>query len=116
MKDSVSLLMPTTRERVVHALGQLKCALLFNGFRGAPPADLIAAADVILAIAGMVEDDPSSIIELDINPLMLLAEGQGVVAADALIILNADPTSDPGRVTESIRESPNEWVPKDQQK
>ncbi len=85
MKDSVSLLLPITRERVLHALGQLKCAPLFNGFRGAPPADLNGAADVILAVAGMVENDPSSIIELDINPLMLLAEGQGVVAADALV-------------------------------
>jgi acetyl-CoA synthetase len=93
MKDSVSLLMPTTRERVLHALSQLKCAPLLNGFRGDPPADLNAAADVILAVAGMVENDPSSIIELDINPLMLLAEGQGVVAADALISLNAEPTS-----------------------
>ncbi len=94
MKDSVSLLMPTTRERVLHALGQLKCAPLLNGFRGAPPADLNAAADVILAVAGMVENDPSSIIELDINPLMLLAEGRGVIAADALISLNTKPTSD----------------------
>jgi acyl-CoA synthetase (NDP forming) len=89
MKDTVSLLVPTTRERVLHALGQLKCAPLLNGFRGAPPADLKAAADVILAVAGMVENDPSAIIELDINPLMLLAEGQGAVAADALISLNA---------------------------
>ena len=40
-------------------------------------ADLNAAVDVILAAADMVENDPSSIIELDINPLMLLAEGQG---------------------------------------
>jgi acyl-CoA synthetase (NDP forming) len=94
MKDSASLLMPTTRERVMHALGQLMCAPLLSGFRGAPPADLNAAADVILAVAGMVENDPFSIIELDINPLMLLAEGHGVVAADALISLNVKPTSD----------------------
>ena len=93
MKDSVSLLMPTTREQILHALGRLKCAPLFNGFRGSPPADLKAAAGVILAVAGMIEKDPSSIIELDINPLMLLAEGQGVVAADALISLNAKPKS-----------------------
>jgi acetyl-CoA synthetase len=93
MKDSVSLLMPTTRDSVLHALSRLKCAPLFNGFRGAPPADLNAAADVIMAVAGMVEKDPSSIIELDINPLMLLAEGQGVVAADALISLNTKPKS-----------------------
>jgi acyl-CoA synthetase (NDP forming) len=89
MKDSASLLMPTTKEQVLHALGQLKCAPLLNGFRGAPAADLKAAADVVLAVAALVENDPSSIIELDINPLMLLAEGQGVIAADALISLNA---------------------------
>ena len=91
MKDSASLLLPITREQVLRALGQLKCAPLLNGFRGAPPADLRAAADVILSVAGLVENDPSSIIELDINPLMLLAQGQGVVAADALISLNAKP-------------------------
>jgi acyl-CoA synthetase (NDP forming) len=91
MKDSASLLLPTTRSQVLHALGQLKCAPLFSGFRGAPAADLNAAADVILAVAGLVEKNPSSIVELDINPLMLLADGQGVVAADALISL--DPKS-----------------------
>jgi len=91
MKDSASLLMPTTRERVLHALGQLKCAPLFHGFRGTPPADLNAAADVVLAVAGLVENAPSSIIELDINPLMLLVEGRGAVAADALISLKAKP-------------------------
>ena len=94
MKDSASLLMPTNREEVLTALNQLKCTPLFNGFRGAPPADLNAAADVILAVAGMVERDPSSIIELDINPLMLLADGLGAVAADALICLNEEPPSE----------------------
>ena len=94
MKDSASLLMPTTREQVLHALGQLKCAPLLNGFRGAPPADLNTAVDVILAVADMVENDPLLIVELDINPLMLLAEGQGVVVADALISLNVKHGSD----------------------
>jgi len=89
MKDSASLLLPTTKDRVLRALGQLKCAPLFNGFRGAPPADLDAAAEVILAVAAMVEKNPAAISELDINPLMLLAEGRGAVAADALISLNA---------------------------
>jgi acetyl-CoA synthetase len=90
MKDTVSLLLPITRERVLNALDQLKCSPLFHGFRGAPTADLNAAVNVILAVAGMAEEDPSLIIELDINPLMLLAEGQGAVAADALISLNAE--------------------------
>lgn len=59
-----------------------------NGFRGAPPADIDAVIEVIMAVASMVEDAPSSINELDINPLMVRAKGQGVVAADALISLN----------------------------
>lgn len=95
MKDSAALLLPTTREQVLHALDQLKCAPLLHGFRGTPPADINAAADVILAVADLIGKDPSAIIELDINPLMLLAEGQGVVAADALISLNGKPASDP---------------------
>jgi acyl-CoA synthetase (NDP forming) len=94
MKDSQSLLLPTTREEVLIALGRLKCAPLLEGFRGAPPADVSAAVDVILAVAGLVENDPSSIIELDINPLLLLADGQGVFAADALISLNTKSAED----------------------
>ena len=87
VKDSASLLLPVDREQILGALGRLQCAPLFDGFRGRPRADLGAAADAILAVAKMIEEDPSSIVELDINPLMLLAEGRGVVAADALISL-----------------------------
>jgi acetyl-CoA synthetase len=90
MKDSVSLLLPVDRERVMGALTSLRCAPLFDGFRGRPRADLDAAAETILAVAKSVQDDPSSILELDINPLMLLAEGHGVIAADALIGLREE--------------------------
>jgi acyl-CoA synthetase (NDP forming) len=93
MKDSVSLLLPTTREEVLCALGRLKCAPLLNGFRGVPPADVNAAVDIILKVARLVESDPTSIIELDINPLMLLVNGQGAIAGDALMRLNKKPKS-----------------------
>ena len=85
IKDTASLLLPVQKDEVLSALNRLKCAPLFNGFRGSPKADLNAAADAILKVAGIVEENPSSIVELDINPLMVLAEGKGVVAADALI-------------------------------
>lgn len=83
--DSRSLLLPVDRERVVHAMEALQCAPLFHGFRGRPNADLNAAADAILAIAEYVEKGPTPIVELDVNPLMILTDGRGVVAADALI-------------------------------
>jgi acyl-CoA synthetase (NDP forming) len=87
MKDSASLLLPIDRGRVMRALGDLRCAPLFDGFRGRPRADLGAAADAVLAITRRVEDDPASIVELDVNPLLVLAEGRGVIAADALIAM-----------------------------
>ncbi len=90
MKDSASLLLPVTREHVLEALGALQCAPLLNCFRGCPQADLNAAADVIMAVAAMVEKDPGAVAELDINPLLVLEEGKGAVAADALVRLNAE--------------------------
>lgn len=84
-RDSRSLLLPTDREEVMDALQALRCAPLFHGFRGRPRADLDAAADAVLAVASIVEEDPGAIVELDINPLMVLAEGCGAMAADALI-------------------------------
>jgi acetyl-CoA synthetase len=90
MRDSKPILLPVDRKRVLELLASLKCAPLFQGFRERPRADLDAAADAILAIAGFVEDDPRSIGELDVNPLLLLAEGRGVVAADALLSTRAE--------------------------
>jgi acyl-CoA synthetase (NDP forming) len=94
MRDSAVILLPTDRDRVVQALQSLKCAPLFGGFRGAPPADLDAAVEVIMTIADLVERGSPSIIELDVNPLMLLPAGRGAVAADALVRLCGNPAGD----------------------
>jgi len=85
VKDSASLLLPTDRGRVIEALDGLESAPLLRGFRGAARGDLDAVVDAVLAIAALVERDPASIVELDVNPLMVLPEGRGVVAADVLI-------------------------------
>ncbi|NIP93037.1 MAG: CoA-binding protein, partial [Akkermansiaceae bacterium] len=76
-KDSTSLLLPVDRERVAGAIEGLRCAPLLHGFRGRPPADLDAAVDAIMALDALVERDPAFIVELDVNPLMVLAAGHG---------------------------------------
>jgi acetyl-CoA synthetase len=100
LRDSISLLLPTTRQQILDALGQLDCAALLKGFRGAPPADLNAAVDIILTVADLVEDDQASINELDINPLMLFPEGQGAIAGDAFISLFTEPAGDSNQAPE----------------
>ena len=85
MEDSATLLLPLTREEVHDALAGLRCAPILAGFRGAPPADIDAAVDAILAIAQYGADNAGRLEELDVNPLGIRPRGQGVVALDALI-------------------------------
>ena len=108
MKDSASILLPTCREQILEALARLKCAPLLNGFRGAPPADLSSLVDAVMALASAIERDPSTIVELDINPLILLPEGRGVYAADALIKLSGEPKKISGSEVEMMGDNCDE--------
>jgi acyl-CoA synthetase (NDP forming) len=95
--DSVSLLLPTTRDAVTEAIGTLLVSKLLRGFRGSPAGDLNAVIDAILSIAEFADHHWDTLLELDVNPLMVLPEGQGAVAADALICLAADPQTSHSR-------------------
>ncbi len=86
--DSVSLLLPTDRHSVEEALLSLKVSTLMRGFRGKPPGDTAAAIDAILSIAAFAEAHWDSLRELDVNPLIVLPQGRGIVAVDALLRLS----------------------------
>jgi len=85
--DSTSLLLPVTRDELRMAIGSLAVSKLISGFRGRPKGDIDALLDAVLAIVAYAEMNWDSLLELDVNPLMVLPEGHGVVAADALILL-----------------------------
>jgi len=87
MTDSVSLLLPVDREAVAAALDSLKVMKLLRGYRGKPAGDIKAVIDAILCIAAFAEDHWDKLQELDVNPLLVLPEGRGVVAVDALICM-----------------------------
>ena len=79
--------MPGTagEDQVREALGKLRSAKLLAGVRGAPPADVDAVVQVVLAIGRLMQTVPE-IIEIDVNPLMVHAKGTGATALDALIV------------------------------
>lgn len=83
LKDARLLPAATTRERVIAELGKLKAASLLGPFRGQPARDIGAVADVVVALGRMMQSD-TSISEVDINPLMVGADG--AVALDALFV------------------------------
>jgi acyl-CoA synthetase (NDP forming) len=88
LKDSATLLLPVTHDEVEAALRGLKLFPLLDGYRGRPKADLNAAIDAILGIAGFMAENADGIEELDINPLIVCGEGQGAWVADALMVLD----------------------------
>jgi acyl-CoA synthetase (NDP forming) len=71
--------------QIIEALQGLRAAKLLAGVRGAPPADVDAAAKAVLAIGRLMRTVPG-IVEIDVNPLMVHAKGQGATALDALIV------------------------------
>ena len=82
----VRLLPPDlTEDDIAAQFRKLKTARLLDGFRGAPAVDVEAAASVAARIGALMLADPS-ITEIDVNPLMAHARGEGVTALDALIV------------------------------
>jgi acetate---CoA ligase (ADP-forming) len=58
--------------------------LLFQGYRGHPPADMAAIEELLLRVSRLVEEIPE-ISELDLNPVFALPPGQGCRIVDARI-------------------------------
>ncbi|PDT29391.1 acyl-CoA synthetase [Rhizobium sp. L9] len=85
LEDSVVLPLPATKADIGAAISWLKIAKLIHGYRGRPRGDLEATIDAVAATAEYVVKNAVRLEELDINPLMVLPEGRGVVAVDALI-------------------------------
>lgn len=70
---------------IVEELHKLKAAKLLGAFRGAPAVDVEAVAKVAATIGRLMRTVPE-IEEIDVNPLIALPKGQGVIALDALIV------------------------------
>ncbi|MBM3505023.1 MAG: acetate--CoA ligase family protein [Alphaproteobacteria bacterium] len=60
-----------------------------RGYRDAPRGDLAALTEAVVAMSWLA--DVPTIIEAEINPLLVLPEGSGIVAADGLVVLGNGP-------------------------
>jgi len=72
-------------KRIAAELDQLKGAKLLRGYRGMPPRDVEALVAVLMQLGGLIRANPQ-LTEIDINPLMIYGQGQGVLALDALLV------------------------------
>lgn len=83
LKDTVSFLIPTPRDRIDAGLSTLAIAPSLNGYRGKNAINRTALLDAIMAVQTYVEQNADCVSEVEINPLMCTADG--AIAADALI-------------------------------
>jgi succinyl-CoA synthetase beta subunit len=92
-KDTTMRLLPPegglTRDEALAMARELISWPLLDGFRGRPKADVDALTQAVVAFSRMTAELGERLIEAEINPLFVLPAGQGVRAADGVVILRA---------------------------
>jgi acetyltransferase len=85
-KDVSLRLAPVQRIDVEEMVEEVKASAMLKGFRGERKSDIEAVIQVLLKLSELSIFLQDEIKEIDINPLIVLEEGRGVKAVDALII------------------------------
>ncbi|MGI9319325.1 MAG: acetate--CoA ligase family protein [bacterium] len=86
LRDREIILLPASREQIRSGLTRLKSAELLRGYRGRPAADIEAVVDAVMKLSEYTSKNKNSLLEVDINPLMVGPEGSGATVLDAIII------------------------------
>jgi acetyl-CoA synthetase len=92
MQDAVTLLLPVSPADVRAALEQLKSWPLLHGYRGKVHGDVGALVKAVCAITDYAQAHATQLHEIDVNPLLVLPVGKGVLAVDAMIVLHGEPS------------------------
>ncbi|MGD8251571.1 MAG: acetate--CoA ligase family protein [Desulfobacterales bacterium] len=87
-KDVTFRLAPIGRNEARRMVKAIKAYKLLEGYRGAPPADIAALEMSLVRLSDLATNHPE-IQELDLNPMLAHAKGEGVTVADCRIILKA---------------------------
>jgi acetyl-CoA synthetase len=87
LRDSVTLLLPVTRVDLLQALQTLQMWPMVTGYRGRAHGDVEALLDAVQATVAYATAHADRLLELDVNPLLVLPVGRGVLAVDVLIRL-----------------------------
>ena len=67
-------------------IGRLKATAIFGRYRGMPPVDTDALADLMVRLSRFSADHGDQIDAIDLNPVIVHGEGEGVSVVDALIV------------------------------
>jgi acetate---CoA ligase (ADP-forming) len=89
--DVVLAPVPLDRAAAAALLDRLKGAAILGPYRGMPSADADALIDLIARLSHFAADHADDIAEIDLNPVIVHAKGDGVSIVDALIVKQQRP-------------------------
>ncbi len=89
MPDVQLLICPFSAAEVKQALARLRIAPLMSGVRGEPALDEEAFIEAALAVGRLMLDTRAGVVNLDLNPVLVGATGEGCVALDAVVYTGA---------------------------
>jgi len=89
LQDTAYRLAPVDESEAMEMIAELASARLLAGYRGAPRADVVALARLTAALSAFAAACRNEVAEVELNPVLVHAEGQGVSVADALIVVDA---------------------------
>lgn len=86
-RDRAIRLAPVDGETAHEMIEEIKAMRVFTGFRGKERGDLKALAHAIVSLSRLAEVKDPAVAEAEVNPLIVMPEGKGVLAVDALVRL-----------------------------
>jgi acyl-CoA synthetase (NDP forming) len=86
LRDVALQIAPVTEAQATQMLRSLKAFPLLDGARGRAKADVAAAARAVAALSQFAARHADVVAEIDINPLVVMDQGQGAFALDALLV------------------------------
>lgn len=85
-RDTAARLAPVRPDEAARMLAELRAYPLLTGWRGAPPADIEALAELIADVSLFAATFADQVREVELNPVLVHARGRGCTIADALIV------------------------------
>jgi acetyltransferase len=86
MKDVSFRALPIGRREARMMIKEIKSYPLLLGVRGEPRRDIEGIVDVIMKVGAILQHSPD-ISDIEINPLMVYQQGQGVKAVDTRVLM-----------------------------
>jgi len=84
-KDVAFWPVPFTRDEARRLISRIKAYSLLTGYRGSPPGDVDSIVETMMSLQYFVLGLGDDLLELEVNPLLVLSKGNGVRIGDALL-------------------------------